>query len=28
MLPTEALTRVREADLAKYHHYEKTTEAA
>jgi len=28
MLPPEVLTRVREADLAKYHHYEKTTEVA
>ena len=28
MLPPDVLTRVREADLAKYHHYEKATEAA
>jgi len=28
MLPPDVLTRVREADLAKYHHYEKSTEAA
>ena len=28
MLPPDVLTRVREADLAKYHHYEKSPEAA